>query len=145
MNAKEYLSQAKYLDQSINAKIQQLGQLNDLATKATAVLTGMPHNPSGSTSTMADTVVKIIDLQDEINRDIDTLVDLKTDIMRLVKSVSCCEYQTILEKRYLCFQSWEKIAAAMDYDIRWLYRLHGKALEEVQEILDADEARHEKP
>ena len=89
--------------------------------------------------------MKIIDLQDEINRDIDTLVDLKTDIMRLVKSVSCREYQTILEKRYLCFQSWEKIAAAMDYDIRWLYRLHGKALEEVQEILDADEARHEKP
>ena len=28
MNAKDYLSQAKYLDQSINAKIQQLGQLN---------------------------------------------------------------------------------------------------------------------
>lgn len=89
MNAKDYLSQAKYLDQSINAKIQQLGQLNDLATKATAVLTGMPHNPSGSTSTMADTVVKIVDLQDEINHDIDTLVDLKADIMRLVKSVSC--------------------------------------------------------
>lgn len=136
MNAKDYLSQAKYLDQSINSKIQQLGQLNDLAMKATSVLTGMPHNPSGSTSQMADTVVKIIDLQDEINRDIDTLVDLKTDIMRLIKSVSCREYQTILEKRYLCFLSWEKIAAAMDYDIRWLYRLHGKALEEVQEIMD---------
>lgn len=136
MNAKDYLSQAKYLDQSINSKIQQLGQLNDLATKATTVLTGMPHNPSGSTSQMADTVVKIIDLQDEINRDIDTLVDLKANIMRLIKSVSCREYQTILEKRYLCFLSWEKIAAAMDYDIRWLYRLHGKALEEVQEIMD---------
>ena len=136
MNAKDYLSQAKYLDQSINAKIQQLGQLNDLATKATSVLTGMPRNPSGSTSQMADTVVKIIDLQDEINRDIDTLVDLKTDIMRLIKSVSCREYQTILEKRYLCFLSWEKIAASMDYDIRWLYRLHGKALEEVQELMD---------
>lgn len=99
------------------------------------------HQSKRFTSTMADTVVKIIDLQDEINRDIDTLVDLKADIMRLVKSVSCREYQTILEKRYLCFQSWEKIAAAMDYDIRWLYRLHGKALEEVQEILDAAETR----
>lgn len=30
-----------------------------------------------------------------------------------------------------------KIAAAMDYDIRWLYRLHGKALEEVQVLLDS--------
>lgn len=137
MNAKEYLSQAKYLDQAINSKIQQLGQLNDLATKATSVLTGMPKNPSGSTSAMADTVVKIISLQNEINRDMDALVDLKAEIMRLIKSVSCREYQTILEKRYLCFLSWEKIAASMDYDIRWLYRLHGKALEEVQTLLDA--------
>lgn len=137
MNAKDYLSQARYLDQSINSKIQQLGQLNDLATKATSVLTGMPRNPSSGTSQMADTVVKIIDLQNEINRDIDTLVDLKADIMRLIRSVSCREYQTILEKRYLCFFSWEKIAAAMDYDIRWLYRLHGKALEEVQVLLDS--------
>ena len=51
-------------------------------------MSGMPHNPSSSTSAMADTVVKIVDLQNEINRDIDTLVDLKTDIMHLVKSVS---------------------------------------------------------
>jgi hypothetical protein len=137
MNAKDYLSQARYLDQSINAKIQQLSQLNDLATKATAVLNGMPHSNS-STSTMADTVVKIVDLQNEINRDIDTMVDLKADILRLVKTVSCREYQTILEKRYLCFQSWEMIAASMDYDIRWLYRLHGRALEEVQKMLDQD-------
>ena len=138
MNAKEYLSQARYLDHSINSKIQQLDQLNDLATKATSVMTGMPHNPSGSTSQMADTIVKIIDLQDEINRDINTLVDLKAGIMKLIKSVSCREYQTILEKRYLCFLSWEKIAATMDYDIRWLYRLHGKALEEVQELMNAN-------
>lgn len=138
MNAKDYLSQARYLDQSINAKIQQLSQLNDLATKATAVLNGMPHNNGSSTSTMADTVVKIVDLQNEINRDIDTMVDLKADILRLVKTISCREYQTILEKRYLCFQSWEMIAASMDYDIRWLYRLHGRALEEVQKMLDQD-------
>ena len=57
--------------------------------------------------------------------------------MRLIRSVSCREYQTILEKRYLCIFSWEKIAAAMDYDIRWLYRLYGKALEEVQVLLDS--------
>ena len=43
--------------------------------------------------------------------------------------------QTVLEKRYLCFQSWEQIAVEMGYDLRWLYRIHGKALEEVKAIL----------
>ena len=77
MTAKEYLSQARLLDARINAKIQQVSALNDLATHATATLTGMPRNPSRSESRMAEAVVKIIDLQNEINHDIDELVDLE--------------------------------------------------------------------
>ena len=79
MTAKEYLSQARLLDARINAKIQQVSALNDLATHATATLTGMPRNPSRSESRMAEAVVKIIDLQNEINHDIDELVDLNAD------------------------------------------------------------------
>lgn len=138
MGAKEYLSQAKYLDLRINSKIQQVTALNDLATKATSTLTGMPHNPNSAVSTMADAIGKIIDLQVEINRDIDELVDLKREIGETIKAVPDVELQTILEKRYLCFQSWEQIAASMNYEIRWLYRLHGKALEAVKAVLGCD-------
>ena len=53
----------------------------------------------------------------------------------LVTAVDSPEYQTVLEKRYLCFQSWEQIVVEMGYDLRWLYRIHGKALEEVKAIL----------
>ena len=63
MTAKEYLSQARLLDARINAKIQQVAALNDLATHATATLTGMPRNPNRSESRMAEEVVKIVDLQ----------------------------------------------------------------------------------
>ena len=135
MTVKEYLSQAKFLDQRINSKIQQVAALNDLATKATSTLTGMPRNPNHATSSMEDVIAKIIDLQAEINRDIDTLVDLKRDLSATIKAVGNTEYQTVLEKRYLCFQSWEQIAVEMGYDLRWLYRIHGKALEEVKAIL----------
>ena len=134
MTVKEYLSQAKFLDQRINSKIQQVAALNDLATKATSTLTGMPHNPNHATSTMEETITKIIDLQAEINQDIDTLVDLKRDLSATIKAVGNTEYRTVLEKRYLCFQSWEQIAVEMGYDLRWLYRIHGKALDEVQAV-----------
>ena len=43
MTAKEYLSQAHHLDQRIDAKIAQVASLNELATKCTATLTGMPR------------------------------------------------------------------------------------------------------
>ena len=134
MTVKEYLSQAKFLDQRINSKIQQVAAVNDLATKATSTLTGMPRNPNHATSTMEEAITKIIDLQAEINRDIDTLVDLKRDLSATIKAVGNTEYQTVLEKRYLCFQSWEQIAVEMGYDLRWLYRIHGKALDEVRAV-----------
>lgn len=132
MTAKEYLSQAYRLDQRINSKIEQVASLNDLATKCTSTLTGMPRNPNRAGSTMADAVGKIIDLQNEINRDIDRLVDLKREIVTVIKAIENPEYQTLLEKRYLCFLTWEKIAVDMGYDLRWLYRIHKRALDEIR-------------
>ena len=128
MTAKEYLSQAYRLDQRIDSKIEQVASLNDLATKCTTTISGMPHNPSRSTSPMADTIDKIINLQVEINRDIDALVDLKREIMTVVKAVDNPEYQTLLEKRYLCFLHWEQIAVDMNYGIDNIFKLHKKAL-----------------
>ena len=135
MTAKEYLSQAHRLDQRIDAKIAQVASLNDLATKCTATLTGMPRNPNRGGSTMADAVCKIIDLQNEINRDIDRLVDLKRELVAVIKAVDDTEYQTLLEKRYLCFQTWEQIAVDMHYSGKWIMKLHDRALDVVEEIL----------
>ena len=128
MTAKEYLNQAYRLDQRIDSKIEQVASLNDLATKCTATISGMPHNPSRSTSPMADTIDKIIDLQVEINRDIDALVDLKREIVTVIKAVDNPEYQTLLEKRYLCSLHWEQIAVDMNYGIDNIFKLHKKAL-----------------
>lgn len=138
MTAKEYLSQARYLDERINAKIKQVEALNTLATSATSVLTGMPHSPNKATSKMANIVDKIVDLQAEINRDIDELVDLKKAIGELIKAVDCAEQQTLLEKRYLCFQSWEQIAVDMFYSMHYLYKVHNAALEKCEAIMRQD-------
>ncbi len=83
---------------------------------------------------MENTICKIIDLQDEINKDIDRLVDLKTQIVTTIKNIENYEYQTLLEKRYLCFYTWEQIAVDMDYSIQHIYRLRDKALLEVSKI-----------
>ncbi len=128
MRAKEYLGQAYRLDQRIDSKIAQVATLNELATKCTSTLTGMPGSPNHGRSTMAEAVEKIIDLQAEINRDIDRLVDLKREIITVIKAVEPPEYQTLLEKRYLCFMTWEQIAVDMNYGIDNIFKLHKKAL-----------------
>ena len=131
MTVKEYLSQAFRLDQRINAKVEQLSSLNELATKCTAVLSGMPGNSTPGKSTMADTVIKIVELQKDINNDIDKLVDLKKEIMQLIKAVDDPDLQTLLELRYLCFKTWEEIAVEMHYSNKWVRIKHANALSAV--------------
>ena len=132
MTAKEYLGQAYRLDQRINSKLEQIRSLNELAAKCTSTITGMPKNPSHSTSMMEEAVGKIIDLQAEIDGDIGQLVDLKRDMVSIIKAVQNTEYQTLLELRYLCFKTWEQIAVAMGYNLRHVYRLHDEAVESIK-------------
>ena len=135
MGTEEYLNQARHLDTQINSKFSQIESLSTLATKCTATLTDMPGNKNNGTSKMEDTILKIITLQEEINSDIDVLVDLKKEIMTIIKKVENSEYRTLLENRYLSFLSWEKIAVEMKYSIQQVYRKRTEALKKIEEIL----------
>ena len=84
---------------------------------------------------MADTIVKIIDLQHDINQDIDRLVDLKREIADVITAVEDIELRVLLEKRYLCFHTWEQIAVDMGYSGKWVRQLHDRALEATEIII----------
>lgn len=139
MTAKEYLGQARFLDMRINSKIQQVASLNELATRCTTTISDMPKNPNRGDSRMADSVIKIIELQEEINSDINKLVELKREIMGVIKAVPNMEYQTLLEKRYLCFITWEQIAVDMNYSMQYTFRIHERALKEIDQLLQSGE------
>jgi DNA-directed RNA polymerase specialized sigma subunit len=137
ISPKEFLLQAARLDQRINSKLGQLSSLNELATKCTSTITGMPHNPSPSTSQLADAVAKIIDLKNEINADIDHLVDIKCEMVKVIKAVDDIDCRLLLEFRYLCYKTWEQIAVEMDFQVRHVYEIHKIALQKVEKVLSA--------
>jgi len=131
MTVKEYLSRAYRIDQRINSKLELVASLRDLARKATATLSDMPRNPSNNIHSMEDIIVKIVDLENEINQDIDDLVDLKREIVTIIKKIENPVYQTLLELRYLGFKSWEQIAVEMGYSLQHVFRMHKRALNKV--------------
>ena len=132
MTAKEYLGQAYRLDQRINSKLEQVLSLRELTTKATATMSDMPGGGSRNVYKMQDIIGKIVDLENEINADIDQLVDLKREMVAVIKAVESPEYQTLLELRYLCFKTWEQIAVDMGYSLAYTFELHKKALKTVK-------------
>ena len=131
MNAKEYLSQAMYIDQRINSKLEQVTRLRENVTNCTATLSDMPRPDSPNKQRMADTICKIVDLEREINEDIDKLVDLKAEARRAINEVGDPVQQLILELRYLCYKPWLEIAETIGYSEATVYRLHGEALKNI--------------
>ena len=138
MTAKEYLSQAYKIDNDINSKLEQVASLRDLATKATTTISDMPGSPNRNIHKMENAIVKIVDLEDEINSDINELISLKADITHMIKRVTNRQERTILEKRYLCFDTWEQISVDMGYSIQHTFRLHDKALREIDGLLKVE-------
>jgi DNA-directed RNA polymerase specialized sigma subunit len=135
MNAKEYLSQALWLDQMILSKLEQLETLKSLSMKVTSSFA--EEKISGGNvekSKMESTIVKVIDLEHEINADIDRLVNLKKDIQDTINMMDDINQQLLLELRYLSGKGWDEIAASMGYDPRTVYRIHGKALKEFERM-----------
>ena len=139
MAAKEYLSQAYRLDKRIDSKLEQLSDLRDMTTKATAVMNDTPVSHTRNVHSLQDIICKIIDMEHELDRDIDALVDLKRDMTRLIKAVQNPQYQLILEMRYLTYKSWREIAETLELDDRYVYKLHGLALREIEKFLSAEQ------
>ena len=142
MLAKDFLNQAFLIDQRIRSKSEQIRTLNEIATSCSATLTGMPRNPNRGGSRMADAVCKMIDLENEIARDMDRLIEVKREIVTVINAVDDVVLRTLLEKRYLCGATWEEISVDLCFNRRWTFRLHDKALEAVQKILDNSESSY---
>lgn len=62
----------------------------------------------------------------------------KADITHMIKRVANRAERTILEKRYLCFDTWEQISVDMGYSIQHTFRLHDKALKEIDGFLKVE-------
>ena len=136
MQAKEFLNQAFLIDQRIRSKSEQIRTLHEIATSCSANITGMPRNPNRGGSRMADAVCKMVDLENEIARDMDALIAVKRKIVVVINAVDDITLRTLLEKRYLCSATWEDISCDLCFNKRWTLRLHDRALEAVQKILD---------
>lgn len=137
MTTKEYFEQAMTLDKRIDSKLEYLASLRALATKTNSSLNDVPVSGTRNVHRLEDVICKITDLENEINADIDRLVDMKREFTDLIRRMQDPRQQLLMEKRYLCGHTWEEISSEMNYDLRWVYRLHGQALLEAEKYIPA--------
>lgn len=131
MTAKEYLSQLRRKNAKINSLIARQRRYRDLANRRTAAYRDGPSGGQAASSMVEDNVCKIVDLEREINRRIDEYVDLTREIEGRIQSLEDERYRDVLQFRYINEWSWPRIAEEMHYCLDWVWRLHGRALQEI--------------
>ena len=141
MTAKEFLGQAYRLDQRINSKLQQIDSLRGLTQKVTQSYDNEVVSRTRNVSSLEDAIIRLMEAEEELNRQIDQLVDTKIEIGKLIEKVHNESYRLLLEKRYLCFLAWDHIAAEMHYSRRWVLNKHERALEVADRLLREKEAQ----
>lgn len=138
MDAKEYLNQVYLLDLQIQNKVDQVARMRARVVDVRRALGADRVQNNGPVSTMEDSVIRILEEEAEINREIDRLVDLKKEIREIIGQVGDVIQRMILEKRHLNFEKWEAIQVEMKLSRSWVYKMYHLALAEVQQILDRD-------
>ena len=136
INAKHYLKQVEMLDAKITNKLIERQQWRDVALGITASIGGERVQSSGSQQKMADAVVKCVDIEKEIDKLIDDLIDTKKSVIETIEKLySPTEYR-ILHMRYIQHISLTDIAEKLNRDYTTITTAHGRALKNVQMLLD---------
>ncbi|MDE5946327.1 MAG: DUF1492 domain-containing protein [Oscillospiraceae bacterium] len=134
--AKKFLNQAKFVDTAINDKTEEKQRLTDLATKITSTYGGVPTCSVKKSNGIADILNGVVDLENDINNEIATLISLKQRISQAINTIPNIKHKIILNKKYLNFKTWEKIAEELNIDERWLRKLHNDILIENRNKLE---------
>ena len=135
MTAKQFLSQAKKIDKKIDNYVLEMEQLLTLSTKITPNNTEERVQTSGIGDKVGDGAAKIVDVQRELDKWVDELIIKKKEIRNVIEKVDDVKCYDLLYKRYLLYKKWEEIALDMNYTTMGIWKMHGRALKKVEEIL----------
>ena len=136
MEAKDYLKQVEKLDLRIKNKLIEQQQWRDIAMGITANMEGERVQSTGAKTKMADAVERCVDMEAEIDRLIDILIDTKKEVIQTIEKLDSATEYNFLHLKYIQFLSLQEIADYYGRDYGWATTVHGRALKSVQEILD---------
>lgn len=136
MTAKEYLTRLTVMDDAINRKQQRLETLRSVALNTSPNYSTEAVQRTREKNPLEKIMAKVIDLDREIDSDIDALVDLKAEVWEQLDKMEDEVQKTILWLRYAERKTWSNIAATVYFTSRYVYKLHGRALENLDKILN---------
>lgn len=136
MTVKEYLQQLYKLNVTIEQRKQEKADLREsiYSIRSNNYSEERVRASVPADSTHERVMVRIIELENKIDRLITEQVELKDRIIEQIHDLDNVDQIKVLYKRYVLFEKVEQIAEDMNFSYRSIYRLHDRGLEEFQKI-----------
>lgn len=125
-----YLSRYRRLNQRIDRLLEEQSRWRERALKITPTLSQAPGG-GGSGSPIERPMDKVLEIDVEINREIDTLQTIRQEIRETLNQLEDESLKLLMEYRYIDGMTWEQIAVKMHYSYMQICRLHGRALKTI--------------
>ena len=134
MTAKEFMKQHERIVEKIRQIEIQIYDIEQTLGIKGVNYDSQPHG-SGISQVTESTATKLIELR-EIQRDlVDKLWTKRIEIERVIFMIENATLAELLQRKYIRLQKWDDIATDMKFDSRYIYKLHGKALDEADKII----------
>lgn len=130
-----YLEKPEKLDLLIKNKLIEKQQWRDIALGITANMDGERVQSSGAKSKMADAINKCVDIETEIDRLIDILVDTKKEVIQTIEQLDSPIEYDVLHRRYIQYQTLQEIADYYGRDYSWAKLTCKRGRYQIQGIL----------
>ena len=88
----------------------------------------------GKIGDLSDAIAALEGYAERVNAKWDEVIALRERAKELIARIIDWRCREVLTRRYLRGQSWERIAVDMEYDFRWVIRLHGRALRDTLKL-----------
>lgn len=136
MTAKEYLMQVRNLESKMKILKEEIDTLREMVVSTGAIQQGERVLSSGTQDKMAETICKINEKECEWNDLMREFALARANVIINIQKLNNPEYEQILYKRYCQSKKWEEIALEMNYTYQWVCKLHGRALLELDKVLN---------
>lgn len=138
MTPKQWLRRGIRIDQEINVLVHTRDGLKRRLTSAVGV-----HVEGHNESPDPHKFDRLVELNDAIDRKIDEMVAVKTEITETIFKLEDRRYRELLLLRYINGEDWDPIADELHYSKRHVTKLHGWALDAVAKIIQEEDTQCE--
>ena len=134
MVTKEYLGQLERLDKMIQNKLSEIYQLKTMACSVTVSNDSERVQTSADNDRLGNTIAKIVDLEKETDKLIDSFIDKRNHIIEQIDGMEDINMYHVLSSRYIGKKTFAVIASEMNYSRMQIKRIHDKALLEFEKL-----------